>query len=365
MAENAYIVTMDLRLYEAEASPALVAARYGLNPADIVDFSLNINPFGPPASSTAAAQAALGRCNEYPDLHLGALRRRLAERHDVPADALFFGAGLDDVLKLLLQAWTREGDRVLIHIPTFPRYELEAGLRGAKPVLVTSDPPWSISIDAIRKALRQNDIALAFLCTPNNPTGAVIAVDPIAALATEFPHTRFAVDEALINPFESGAMPLVKSHANIAVLRTFSKYFGLAGYRVGYAVANPARLKSLEVVRPPFNVALASAAAAEAVLDDHAFVDKTRQIFTDEVAYFRASLEKLSGCTVRGLYSNMVLIDLAGLTAASFVEALAKRAILVADGRSFHGLEDTQTVRISLRERAANERLLSAMREVL
>ncbi len=355
----------ELRLYEAESSPEQVAARFGLDPAEIVDFSLNVNPFGPPPSSVRAVCAAAARGNAYPDLRLARLRRRLAAWHGVEPDALFFGAGLDDVLKLVLQAWTAEGDRVLIHVPTFPRYELEARLRGAVPLLVPSDPPWRIDPDLLRAALGATDVALAFLCSPNNPTGALIPVETIARLAEDFPATCFVVDEALIDPAEPGAVPLVASRDNLVVLRTFSKYFGLAGFRVGYAVAPPALVRSAEAVRPPFNVALASEAAALAALDDAPFLEATRRAFAAERAFFENAVARIGGCAVRGGYANMLLLELDGVGSEAFGDALAARGLLVADGRSFRGLEQVDTVRISLRDRAANERLVTALEAVL
>lgn len=366
MAENPHIAALhDLRLYEVESSPEAIAARFGLDPGAIVDFSLNINPFGPPKASVEAARAALARCNEYPDLHLAALRRRLAERHGVPAETLFFGAGLDDVLKLILQAWTAEGDQVVIHIPTFPRYELEARLRGAVPILVHCNPPWRTDIAAIRAALKRGDISLLFLCTPNNPTGATISNGEIATLASEYPGTRIVVDEALIDPAKEGAVPLVRKHANVVVLRTFSKYFGLAGFRVGYGVARPELLKSLEAVRPPFNVALASAAAAQAALDDAEFVDRVRCIFAAETAFFSESIARLGRYRIRGNYSNMCLLETSAISSSELAAGLAANGILVADGKSFRGLEGVESIRVSLRDRSANERLIAAMEAVL
>lgn len=351
----------DIRLYEAETSPERIAAKYRLPLGDILDFSLNINPFGPPAGAVAAARRSLERCHEYPDLNYTPLRRALAERHALPAESFLFGSGLDDVIKLLIHGWTAPGERVLIHIPTFPRYELEAAGRGAIPVLVRSDPPWRIDVASIRRALAANPVRLAFLCTPNNPTGEIIPNPAIAAFATEFPGTRFVVDEALIDPLEPGAIPLAGRHSNICVLRTFSKYFGLAGLRVGYAAAAPALIQELEPLRPPFNVSLPAAAAAQAALDERSFLERSRETFAAELAFFRAALERLPEYRVLGTRANMVLLGTGARASPDFCEALARRGIVVADGRSFRGLENHDTVRISLRERPANERLVAAI----
>lgn len=354
-----------LRLYEQEASVEAVAQKYALDPAGIVDFSLNVNPLGSPAGALSAAAVALTAANLYPDVRFAPLRAALAARHGVGEDSLFFGAGLDDVIKLLIHALTSAGDSVLVHLPTFPRYELEARLSGCSVVAVENDPPERIDADRISQALQRQAVAMAFLCTPNNPTGARIGVAEIEGLLRRFPDTLFIVDEALIYPLEEGAIPLCAGHANIIVLRTLSKYFGLAGFRVGYAVGSPALLKLVEVGRPPFNMAAPSVAAAIAALDDGAFLSRCKAEFAAEVAHFRAAAEAIPGLAVRGNHANMLLLGTGRLSAGACCAQLAARGILVADATSFRGLEGLNLIRVSLRGRADNERLITALAEVM
>ena len=352
------------RLYEAEISASIVSARFGLDPSSIVDFSLNVNPFGPPSSAVAAARAALERCNLYPDARLPALRAALARRHAVDFDQLFFGAGLDDVIKLVLHAWTAEGDTVLVHVPTFPRYELEARLRGCAVVAVQADPPWTIDVAAMDAQLATQRAAVAFLCTPNNPTGATIATSDIAAMAARFRDTIFIVDEALGNPLDDGAMVLARREPNVVVLRTFSKALGLAGLRIGYAVGPIALLALAERGRPPFNVTGAAEAAAIAALDDAAFVTQSYETFGAQMRWFCGALARLPGFVLRGRHANMLLIELSSGTAAQCVEALATKGLLVADAACFGTHDARAAIRVSLRDRAANERLLAALQTV-
>lgn len=348
------------RLYESEASADVVAARFGLDSARTLDFSLNINPLGPPPAAVLAAREALARCNEYPDLRLPALRRVLAQRHDVENDALLFGAGLDDVIKLLVHALTSEDGAALIHLPTFPRYELEVRLHGARVVAVENDPPWTIDQAGIEAALARQPIELAFLCTPNNPTGEVLDTEWIASLARRFPACTFVVDEALIEPSQVGAIPALRSFANAIVLRTFSKYYGLAGVRIGYATGPAALLRMVERGRPPFNVTHAAEAAAMAAIDDHDFVERCGAVFKAEAAHFRAGLP--GDIAVRGANANMLLLEPLRMPAASMVDALGAQGLLVADAACFGGLGEHAAVRVSLKHRAANDRLLAALR---
>ena len=349
------------RLYESEISVPIAAARYGLDPAAIDDFSLNVNPFGPPASAAEAARASVARCGGYPDTRLTKLRTALARRHGVDPDQLFFGAGLDDVIKLTIQAWAGANDAVLVHVPTFPRYELEARLHGCNIVAVRSDPPWHIDVAAIERELAARQTAIAFLCTPNNPTGATIATEDARSLAKRFLQTIFVVDEALGNPLREGAMPLAATSPNIVVLRTFSKAFGLAGLRVGYAVGPAALLARAERGRPPFNVAVTGEAAAIAALEDADFIVRSQARFRDEAECFARRLEGVSSFAIRGSHANMLLLEIASGSATACVEALAAQGLLVADARCFGDLGGHEAIRVSLRDRAANERLLRAL----
>lgn len=354
------LAAAEIRLYEAETSIAAIAARHSLDVAGITDFSLNVNPFGPPQGAVAAGCAALAQCHLYPDLHFETLRRALAARHGLGGECFFFGAGLDDVIKLIIHAWTRDGDNVLIHLPTFPRYELEARLRGCRVIGIEGELPERVNLPGMHAALREQDVALTFLCTPNNPTGEKIPVATVSELAQAARPGLLVVDEALLDPAHAGTVPLLKHHANLVVLRTFSKYFGLAGARVGYAMAAPDLVRIAEVGRPPFNMALASVEAARAALEDMAFLDQCRATFARELAWFAASITDIPGLRIRGSNANMILLDV-GLEPAEATERLAAQGVVVADARSFRGMERYRSLRISLRGRADNEKLLTAL----
>ncbi|SCZ42037.1 pyridoxal phosphate-dependent aminotransferase [Afifella marina] len=352
------------RLYEAETSPDLIAERYGLAREAVIDFSLNVNPFGPPPAAVEAAQRACGAIHLYPDLNYSQLRRALAARHRVDEGMFFFGAGLDDVIKLILQAWTSAEDDVLVHLPTFPRYELEASLRGCRIVAVENAEPELIDAGRIENALVAHKPALAFICSPNNPTGARLTRSEIAQLAEAAPETILVVDEALINPAEVGAVGLVANHRNLVVLRTFSKYFGIAGMRVGYAIASPDLVAVAEVGRPPFNLALPSLDAAIAALSDREFLARCKATFAEEFAHFLTEIASDPRLKVRGHNANMILLDLGGRDPGEAAENLARRGLIVADATSFHGLENDHVLRISLRSRADNDKLIKALKEL-
>jgi histidinol-phosphate/aromatic aminotransferase/cobyric acid decarboxylase-like protein len=131
---------------------------------------------------------------------------------------------------------------------------------------------------------------------------------------------------------------------------------------VGYAIADPALLAPVEAVRPPFNVSGMAAAAAIAAMDDREFLETSRRAFHDEAAFLRDALRGIEGCRLHGGDSNMLLVEVNGVASGSLVEALARRGVLVVDGRTFHGLEHHNTIRVSIRDRQANAALAQALR---
>ena len=160
-------------------------------------------------------------------------------------------------------------------------------------------------------------------------------------------------------------MELGCTRDNVAVLRTFSKYWGLAGFRIGYVVAAEKLAAAIELIRPPFNVALPSAAAACAVLDDVDHLRKSHDLFVAEEAYFSSALKSIDSIEICGSASNMMFLQLTGHSAPDVTRELASRGILVVDAQSYRGLEDMDFLRISLKTRAENEALVKALKEVL
>jgi histidinol-phosphate aminotransferase len=330
---------------------------------DILDLALNINPFGPPPGSVRAAASTLSHVHEYPPVDATELRRAVAKWHGVASECLSFGCGLDEVIKLLVHAWTNPGDRVLVHVPTFPRYELELRAHGAHLVFVTSPTPWETDCSAIGKTLRARRVTTAFLCTPNNPTAARIDIGSVEELASEFPHVQFIVDEAMIYPTQQGAVPLVGRFSNMAVLRTFSKYFGLAGLRIGYVVADPARISLVETIRPPFNVSQVGIAAAVAALEeDQDFLRESHDAIAAELEFVVSSLRSMMPSWVlHHGESNMIMVETPGVSSTAMAGELLRRGVRVVDGRTFRGLETTDSLRVSLGDRTANSRFLGAL----
>jgi histidinol-phosphate aminotransferase len=326
----------------------------GLHPDDVLDFSVNSNPYGP--SPAVRQTLGLVPLERYPDRETLALRRALADQMAVALEQIVVGNGTAELLWLVALAFLRSADRVLIIGPTFGEYARVSALMGARVVTWNADAgrEFAVEPDEIDRSLQQLSPRLAFICNPNNPTGTLLPQEVIATWAATHPHT-FVVDEAYL-AFAHGlqsAFDLTRD--NILALRSMTKDYALAGLRLGYAVGHQSVIAALGQVRPAWNVnALAQAAGLAALADE---------------VHLQCSLEALREAKEH-LVAGLKTLDLAPLSSAvhfflvqvgdgrAFRQALLKRAILVRDCASF-GLP--AYVRIATRRPEENARLLSAI----
>jgi len=261
--------------YQAGKPIAEVAREFGLIEADIVKLASNENPFGVPASSQQAMAAAMAELGRYPDANGFDLKAALSARYGVPADWITLGNGSNDILELAAHAFVAGGQSVVYSQYAFAVYALATQGVGARAIVVPARD-YGHDLDAMAAAI-DDDTRLIYIANPNNPTGTFIAAAEIEAFLQRVPaHVVVLLDEAYneyLAPeqqFESSAW--VCSYPNLLVSRTFSKAYGLAGLRVGFAIAQPALTDLMNRVRQPFNVNSLAQAAAIAALGDQDFL---------------------------------------------------------------------------------------------
>ncbi|QMU55876.1 MAG: aminotransferase class I/II-fold pyridoxal phosphate-dependent enzyme [Candidatus Mycalebacterium zealandia] len=235
----------------------------GLDPASVVDFSSNLNPFFPSSKLLSGACAGAG---EYPDAQYSELRGVIAAVHGVSPDCVFAGNGVSEIVHILCRCLP-VGGSVLIPVPTFSEYERAAVICGARTILCRTDDTLRFDPAFIASEIRRESPDLVFLCNPNNPTGLYLSrpeVEEIASAADSV----FVIDESYAdfvqNPWDSA--PLAGS-GNVVILRSLAKFYGLAGIRVGYAISNPHVISVLNAARPPWNVNSVACRAARAVFE--------------------------------------------------------------------------------------------------
>ncbi len=351
--------------YQWEASDSEVAATYGLDPAQVVRFDTNTSPrTGPALPGWIETAAADARLNEYPDATYARLTRAIAARAGVPSGWITVGAGADEILDLAAKSCLRAGARAVVATPSYGMYPVVTRQRGAALVEVPRGSPddgFPLDEGALLRAAAGAD--LAWLCDPNNPTGTVEApatlatlLERLAALPSGGPVV--VVDEAYREFAGTSLVAEVRRFPRLVVVRTLSKAYGLAGVRVGYAVAEPALTARLSAVRPPGSIATLSASIASAALADPSFAATNVGLLVAERERFRRALLD-AGWRALPSVANFLLLDLGGPEAADAgAERLLRRGLVP---RRFGAGPLRGFLRVTVRTPEQDDAFLSAL----
>lgn len=348
--------------YRAGRPISEVAREYGLDEARIVKLASNENPLGMPDSARRAMLAAAGDLGRYPDANGFELKAALSGRLDVPADWLTLGNGSNDVLELVAHAMLQPGLSAVYSQYSFQVYELATQETGAR-AIVTPARAFGHDLDAMRAAIAP-DTRVVFIANPNNPTGTFLPAAEIEAfLASVPPHVVVVLDEAY-NEYLAPSLRFdptrwVARFPNLVLSRTFSKAYGLAGLRVGYAVAQPALTDLLNRVRQPFNVNSIAQAAAVAALADTEFLERSRALNAEGLAVLSAAFDALGLPYVKS-YGNFVLVRVGDAQAIN--EKLLRAGVIVRPVGNY-GLPEWLRITVGLA--SENETFLAALRAAL
>lgn len=282
-----------------------------------IKLASNENPLGPSPLATHAAQTALAEAHIYPDGSLRELTAAVAAHLGVPGAALLFGNGSDEVLTIACGTYLTADHTVVVGAHTFSQYEFGARLFGAG-VCVVPMPDLQLDLQAMSAAIDSRTRAL-FICSPNNPTGLLVAAADIRALLARVPtDVLVVVDHAYIEYSDlaehADLTTLAVQYPNLLVLRTFSKIYGLATMRVGYGVAHPDRIAEMQRARLPFNVGGVAQAAAIAAIGDHAFVQQSLAVNRSGRPRLQSFFRSLGLETVE-TQGNFVCVRVPGLAA--------------------------------------------------
>ncbi|MDG1242232.1 MAG: histidinol-phosphate transaminase [Opitutae bacterium] len=347
-------------VYEPGKPIETVAREYGLDPASIAKLASNENPFGPSPKAVAAGLEALRSAHLYPDGGCQELRQKIAEQHGVSKESIIVGNGSNEIIELLGHAFLRPGLEVVMGAQAFIVYKLVTELFGAMPVEVPM-VDFGHDLDAMLAAVTEST-RLLFVASPNNPTGVANPAADLLKLAEGLPeHVILCLDEAYAEYLDEAPDLSAAIHAGrkVVCLRTFSKIYGLGGLRVGYAYGDPELIALLHRVRQPFNVNAVAQAAASAALDDLEFVAMCRAENEMGRQVLCEGLSALGFKTIGGA-ANFVLSRVG--SGALVFKALQRRGLIVRPLAPY-GMADF--VRITIGRAEENERLLSALRELI
>ncbi|MBX7458573.1 histidinol-phosphate transaminase [Qipengyuania sp. 1NDH17] len=301
----------------------------GSDGRELVKLSANENPLGCSEAALAAlAQPAVPA--RYPDPDATALRAKIAEVHGLDPARIVCGTGSDELLNLAAQGFAGPGDEVLYARYSFVVYKIAARRCGATPV-EAPDVDYATDVDELLGSVTEKT-RVVFLANPNNPTGTFLPRGEIERLHAGLPSdVLLVVDQAygeyLEDGEDDGGMALAEAHDNVLVTRTFSKIYGLAGERIGWATGAPHLIDALNRIRGPFNVTNSGQKAAIAGLGDQGFVVKSREANNRELARFAETIAGIGNHGLRGVPSkaNFLLVLFEGrLTAEAALGALAE-----------------------------------------
>ncbi len=323
-----------------------------------VKLSSNESPLGPSPKVIEAVKREARRLSRYPDPQAKELKLAISEYLKVDVDCITIGNGSDELLDLVCKAFLDPGDRAVIPVPTFAMYEIACRVNGGVPKFVELEGfGWDASalVDALANA------KLAFIGRPNNPTGNGPSSKQVRRLLAS--GKLVVVDEAYAEFAGYTLAGLAAREENLLVLRTFSKAFGLAGLRVGYAIGTPEVVKVLESIRMPFNVNRLAQAAAVAALRDLRHMRRVVALVRRGREYLRRELSKL-GLRVLPSEANFLMADVRpiGASAPELCRFLAGRGILIRDLSGFRGAGEGY-VRISVGTREENEQLVGGIKQ--
>ncbi len=330
--------------------------------AGAVKLASNENPMGPSPKAIAAAAKALAGSNRYPDAAGFALRSALAAHHGITMDELCLGNGSNEIIDLLCRTLASPLDHGVTGVPSFVCYPLAFTAANVPFTAVPLREQVFFNADDLLAAVVP-ETKLVFVANPNNPTGTHFGSHQLEKLLRELPPKVFAViDEAYVEfadaPDFVSALELRHLRERLIVLRTFSKAYGLAALRVGYAVAQPAVVDYLNRVRAPFNVNAAAQAAAIAALGDGQYVADYVALNAAERAKLTASLTDL-GFVVAPSQANFLFVNVGGPGKALY-DALLQKGVIV---RPMPPPADNW-LRITVGLPAENLRLLGALAEL-
>lgn len=345
----------ELEAYTPVQPLDVLAEEIGLPVAQLVKLDANENLYGPhPAVREAVGSADL---HIYPDPGQVALRAAIAEYVEVSAAQIVAGSGADDLIDILLRL-VRPAVAVTAS-PTFGMYSFLSKINGTRFVEVPRGPGFEVNLEAIRRTVDRG-ARLIFLTSPNNPTGNCLALPDVRALCAM--DALVVVDEAYVEFGGTSVIPEIARFPNLVVLRTFSKWAGLAGLRVGYAVSEPGIAAAMMAIKQPYNVNVVGDVAARAALLHRGEILETVSCIVAERGRMAREVGNLGWLTPLPSESNFVLFEVdREHSAAKIRSELRARGVLI---RYYNRPDLASYVRISAGRPEDTDRLLAALREV-
>lgn len=352
-------------LYISGKSIDEIKTQFGFE--EVIKLASNESPIGPSPLALEAAQQMLSEAHRYPGITELMLRRKLAARlgPDLSEENVLIGNGGTDMLRVITQAFVFEGGNTIASRVTFPMYHIFTTMFGGTPRLVDPTPDYRHDLAAMAAQI-DDDTRLVYLCSPNNPTGDIITQAEVAEFLAHVPdHVIVVFDESyadfVTDPAYPDTLAYVREGVNALVVRSFSKYAGLANLRVGYAIGRAELINYLQRTQWPFHSGAIALAAAMASLDDTAYHKRHREVVLAEQAYLYGMLDELKLKYLPSQSNFVTFID-PPLAPTILAEQLLQQGIIVRPMADF-GLPNA--IRVTVGSHKENVKFIAALRTIL
>jgi histidinol-phosphate aminotransferase len=343
--------------YSACKSPDVIARKLGIPESEIIKLDANENPYGC-SPKVKKALADYPYFHIYPDSAQTDIREYISKYVGLSSEYIVAGNGSDELIDLLLRLFVAPGDEVITTVPTFDMYRFNTQVCCGKPVEVLRRKDFTVDVSAIRAAITPKT-RLIFITNPNNPTGTIIPEEDILDLAaTGLP---LVIDEAYYEFCGQTVVNLVPKYPNLIVLRTFSKWAGLAGLRIGYGIFPRGIAEILMKIKPPYSVNLAASVAAIESLKDRAYLLGTVAKMKDERTRLFEKLKGVDYLKTVPSQANFILCEVTRGKAFDIQDELEKRGILI---RYYNSILLKNYIRISVGKSEHTDRIIQALKEI-
>lgn len=329
----------------------------------VIKLASNENPLGPSENVKKVLMQNLYELGIYPDGNCTELKLKLSKKLGVKSSQILLGAGSDEITQFIAAVFINPGDNAIMAKPSFPRYETVTKVMGGVPIeLPLKD--FTHDLQAFYNNINERTKVI-WICNPNNPTGTIVKRKELYDFIKSVPsHIAVVVDQAykeyIDDPEYPDALVWLNEFENLIVLQTFSKIYGLAALRIGYAIASEEIIEKLNRIRPPFNVNHLAQIAASVALDDEDHVKKAKDLNKKSLEFFYKSFEEMGLPYIKS-YGNFVMVDVKKDAVEVFKKLLLK-GIIVRPGDIF-GMPTY--LRVTTGQEGDNMGFIKALKEIL
>jgi|Deesub1362A_J573_1020465.scaffolds.fasta_scaffold00459_4 histidinol-phosphate aminotransferase len=343
--------------YDPGKFPSDISQKYGIDESEVISLASNENPFLPPENVRRIFESEYKHINRYPHPSYPELKKKISTYIGVDESCIALGNGASEILKMICEVNLEAFDPVVIPIPGYTLYAILAMMMDASLKFIEF-PGYNVRAEDVLS----EEAKLIFLCSPNNPTGNTVKRKEVIRIL-ENTNAIVVIDEAYTEFSDKSFIDLTNEFENLIVVRSFSKFFSLAGMRVGYAVSKNETIEAIEKVRLPFCISNIAARVAEACIDSLNHFRKIRDEIVKERIWLEKSLRKFKNLEVYPSEANFILVKVKEEDLDTIEKKIESNGIIVRDVTGLMGL-DGPHIRITVGKRPENEKLVGVLEEI-